>query len=228
MIKQKVIFVLFFINYLTGLSAQNDVNQLDTDGKRHGLWTKTYEGTSIPRYSGRFIHGKEVDTFKYYKIKNNKPVLSALKVFNNDNNTAKVAFYASNGKVVSEGIMDGKHFIGKWMYYHNNSDALMIVEQYNDQGALDGERLVYYKNGNLAEKAQFKKGQLNGESLWYTEKGDTLRISNYVNDKLNGPSVYYEATGTLSAKGHYKDNLKTGIWLYYKNGILEKEINHSN
>ena len=208
------------------MNAQNGVNELDKAGKRHGLWAKNYDGTDIPRYSGTFVHGKEVDTFKYYKIKNSKAVLSAIKVFNTEDSIAEVTFFASNGKTVSKGKMDGKSFIGKWMYFHNNSENVMIEEYYDNSGKLEGERFVYYKNGNLAEKANYKNGLLDGTSYWFTEKKDTLRISNYTNDKLNGLSIYNDAAGQLSAKGNYKNNLKVGAWLYYKDGELQKEIDH--
>ena len=228
MIKQKLLLALFFTIILTSVEAQNDVNQYDESGKRHGLWTKNYEGTDILRYTGQFNHGKEIDTFKYYKVKNKKAVLSAIKVFNSQNNLAKVTFFASNGKKVSEGEMDGKKFIGKWVYYHNNSNKILIEEFYNPKGLLDGERLVYYLNGNIAEKALYKQGKLDGPSFWFTEKKDTLRMSTYSDDKLNGLSIYNDASGKLSAKGNYKDNLKVGAWLYYKDGELEKEVDHSN
>ena len=66
MVKQKV-YVLFILTvFLTTVYAQKSVNQFDKDGKRHGIWTKNYHKTDQKRYEGNFVHGKEVDSFKYY------------------------------------------------------------------------------------------------------------------------------------------------------------------
>ena len=82
MIKQKVYFSFIFTIILTIAHAQKSVNQFDKSGKRHGIWTKNYHKTDQKRYEGQFVHGKEVDTFKYYTLSKGKSVLSATKVFN--------------------------------------------------------------------------------------------------------------------------------------------------
>lgn len=126
MIKQKLIFSIIFTIILTSLTAQNELNGFDENGERHGIWRKNYPNSNQLRYEGKFNHGKEIDTFKYYKLKLKKSVLSAVKVFNSNDNTSEVLFMASNGSIVSKGKMDGKNFIGKWLFYHKNSYRIMI------------------------------------------------------------------------------------------------------
>ncbi|SHH37182.1 toxin-antitoxin system YwqK family antitoxin [Winogradskyella jejuensis] len=228
MIKHKLIFGFIFTITLTSLAAQNEVNNFDKSGKRHGVWQKNYPKTNQLRYEGQFVHGKEVDTFKYYKLKRKKSVLSAIKVFNIENNRAQVTFMASNGKVVSKGEMDGKNFVGKWLYFHKNSQQIMIEEHYNPEGKLDGIRTVFFINGALAEEAEYKDGLLNGISKIYSESGKLLQESLYKMDKLEGQTTYYDADGNIQAKGLFKANLKTGIWEYYKNGKLTRKADHTN
>ena len=134
MIKQKIIFVLILTSFYVNLRAQELVNQFDDNGKRHGVWLKNFDKTSEPRYEGTFEHGKEIGVFKFYTLKNGKSVLSAIKTFNKENSIAEVKFYASSGKLISEGKMNGKLYIDKWVYYHNKSNAIMIEEYYNDNG----------------------------------------------------------------------------------------------
>jgi antitoxin component YwqK of YwqJK toxin-antitoxin module len=228
MFKQKVFFTLIFTIILTSLHAQKSLNQFDKNGKRHGLWTKNYHQTDQKRYEGNFIHGKEIDSFKYYTLSKGKSVLSAVKIFNEKDSVALVTFLASNKKVISEGKMNGKRFIGQWVFYHKNSTTKMIVENYSNDGLLEGERNVYYKNGLIAEKATYNLGKLNGVSQWFSENGILLKSSFYKDDELNGQTIHYDALGHKLSEGNYVSNQKKGIWKYYKDEKLTKEIDHTN
>lgn len=212
----------FFIIFLTCISvycsAQNAVNEMDGQGKRHGYWTKNFDHTDQPRYEGQFNHGKETGLFKYYTLLRGKSVLSATKEFNETNNTAKVQFLSSTGKLISEGLMDGKRYIGTWLYYHNKEDAIMIKEYYNTDGKLEGERQVFYENSKIAETSHYKNGQLNGVSKWFSESGILLKEFHYLNDELHGPAKYYDADGKLLTEGQYTRDAKSGLWNYYKDG----------
>ncbi|WP_179338139.1 toxin-antitoxin system YwqK family antitoxin [Winogradskyella ludwigii] len=227
MIKQKLFLSLSFTIILTTVAAQKVVNQFDKDGKRHGLWTKNYHNTKEKRYEGAFEHGKEVDSFKYYTLSGGKSVLSAVKVFTGKDSIADVKFLASTKKVISEGRMNGKRFIGEWIFYHKNSDVKMIVETYNKDGLLEGERFVYFKNGTLAESANYKKGLLDGESKWFSEKSILLRHTNYKEDHLEGKTINYDANGNTNSEGNYVKSQKKGIWKYFKGGELVKKIDHT-
>lgn len=213
---------LVFIISGSILLAQN-INQFDEAGKRHGMWEKNFKGTNILRYQGQFTHGKEVGVFKFYKNIRNKAVLSAIKTFSEQDNTAKVEFLASNGKLISEGVMNGKIYIGAWKYYHKNSKALLALEHYNDTGDLHGERFVYYPNEQIAEKQNYAHGKLEGMALWYSEKNVVLKEMIYENGELHGPAKFYNAKGELVSEGPYKRDKKDGVWKYYENGELIKE-----
>ena len=43
-----------------------EFNQLDSNGKKQGLWKGVYEESKRPRYEGTFEHGKEVGMFKFF------------------------------------------------------------------------------------------------------------------------------------------------------------------
>jgi len=200
-----------------------DFNQFDANGKRHGEWKKNFENTNIIRYEGQFSHGKEIGLFKFYKNYKKKAILSATKQFAEQDNSAQVKFLASNGKVISAGRMDGKTYIGTWKYYQKNSDKLLTLEHYNDQGDLIGERLVYYPSGQIAEKQNYIKGILNDASIWYSEKNVVLKSFLYENGELHGVAKFYNPKGELVSEGQYKRGKKDGVWKYYENGELIKE-----
>ena len=228
MIKQKIYSSLILTLILTINYGQQTVNKFDENGKRHGLWTKNYHKTDQKRYEGVFFHGKEIDTFKYYTLKNGKNVLSAIKVFNKKDSIAEVTFYTSSKKVISKGYMKGRRYVNKWIFYHKNSNSKMIVEHYNDNGKLEGEQTIYYKNGLIAELTYYKNDKLHGECKWYSEKNKLLKVLNYNNGELNGQAIYYDALGNITSQGNYKDDQKKGIWFYYKNEELIKKIDHTN
>ena len=91
-----IIFVFF-----AGLVSAQNINQFDAEGKRHGIWKKYFDDTTVLRYEGEFNHGKEIGLFKYYKNIEKKASLTATKQFNDTDYKSYVTFYTSAGKVVS-------------------------------------------------------------------------------------------------------------------------------
>ena len=216
-------FVLVLLTLSVNFVIGQGINQFDSQGKRHGIWKKNFEKTKVIRYEGEFFHGKEIGLFKFYKKINNQPVLTATKQFQKDNDIADVKFFTSKGKVISEGQMKGKLYIGTWNYYQKDSKNVLTLEHFNDQGVLHGERLTYYKSGLLAEKANYVNGKLEGESTWYSENGKLLKEFIYENGELHGISKYYGAEGELLVEGEYQHDRKHGIWTYYKDGEVIEE-----
>lgn len=212
--------ILFFLSCIV---IAQDVNQLDPDGNRHGIWEKKFDGTNQIRYLGEFNHGKEIGLFKYYELVKKKSVLSATKQFNKNDNLAYVKFLAANGKIISEGKMNGKLNVGEWKYYHGGSNKIMTIENYNDDGQLNGDRVVYYKDGKIAEESHYITGSLEGVSRWFSPKGIEIKTFVYEKNELHGMSKYFSDEGELLAEGLYKRGRKTGVWKYYNNGKLVKE-----
>lgn len=205
-----------------------NINQFDANGKNHGIWKKNFDNTNILRYEGEFFHGKEIGVFKFYKNINRKAVLSATKEFNKINNVAIVTFFSSKGKVIGKGEMDGKKYIGEWVYFQNMNDKLLTKEYYNESGNLNGERIVYYPNEQVAEKQTYKNGKLDGVSVIYSDKNVLLSEVIYVDGNLHGSAKYYSPKAELVAEGFYKNDKKTGVWTYYENGkrIDEKDFTY--
>lgn len=198
-------------------------NQFDSNGKRHGKWKKNFEGTQVIRYEGEFSNGKEIGLFKFYKNIRGTAVLTATRQFNKNDELAEVKFYTSDGRIISEGLMRGRLYIGAWKYYHNKSNQLMTLEHYNTKGVLEGDKFVYYPNGQIAEQSFYKDGKLDGKALWYTEEGVLIKRYNYVLDALHGEAKFYDKAGTLMAEGVYRNDKKHGIWKYYEGGELKEE-----
>ena len=217
----------FFIVFLSvvcsgpSLLGQNDINQNDADGRRHGIWKKYYPGTKQLRYEGTFEHGKEVGTFKFY-CEECKDKPTAVKEYNEENNKANVKYFTIKGKLVSEGMMEGQNRIGEWLYFHEKSKAVMTRENYVN-GKLDGKKITYYPNGIVTEELSFKNGVMEGENNYYSPEGILIKKLQYRNNELQGEAFYYDAFGNTVISGFYKNGKKHGLWKYYKNGKVELE-----
>ncbi len=196
---------------------------MDANGERHGIWKKNYDQTDQIRYEGQFEHGKETGVFKYYTLDKGKSILSATKDFNPKTGVAEVKFISSKGKLISEGKMKGRLYMGKWTYYHNKTDAVMSTETYNDNGKLEGEKLVFYEDGQVAEKVFYKDGLMQGLNTWYSENGKVLKELLYKDNELHGISKTYNGDGVLVTEGEYRNGMKYGIWKYYEEGKLKEE-----
>ena len=216
-IKKLVVFSSILLMSVT-IDAQSDVNQFDTNGKRHGVWKKYFNNGRV-RYTGQFEHGKEVGTFKYYSAATSDfPIV--VKEFNTSDNTAIVKFYTKKGDLESKGSMLGKNRIGKWLYFHVDGKTVMSEENYQD-GELHGYYKTFYNSGKPTEIASYKDGKLDGNYKKYSIKGHLYQDFNYKNGMLNGPAAYYNRkTGELTTKGQFKDDIRVGTWENYVDGEL--------
>jgi antitoxin component YwqK of YwqJK toxin-antitoxin module len=210
-----------------GFIHAQEINQFDADGQRHGKWSKNFEDTDQMRYQGQFDHGKEIGLFNYYKLIGKKSKLAATKEFNANDNTAQVKFLSLGGKIISEGKMTDKLFVGKWVYYHKNSDVIMTIENYNEQGELHGKKQVFYDNAQLAEEIDYVNGKMHGTSKHYAVNGVLVKSYIYENDELHGMSKHYDGNGTILIDGRYKRGKKTGVWNYYSNGKVVKQKDYT-
>ncbi len=226
-LEMKRFICIFFICTICNVALAQTFNQFNENGKRHGVWRKYFEGTKVLRYEGAFVDGKEIGLFKFYKNIKGKAVLSATRQFNDSTDLAEVKFFTSKGKLISEGNMRGKTYVGSWKFYQKDSDMLLILEDYNNEGELDGERFVYYNNGQIAEQTNYKQGTLNGKAIYYSLKGVVLKTLIYINGEIHGEAKFYNPKGDLLVEGQYKDGKKHGLWNYYENDKLKQTKDYS-
>ncbi|WZL88550.1 hypothetical protein VS868_13195 [Salinimicrobium sp. 3283s] len=218
----KTFSALYLILLLTSPAmAQTSLNAYDNRGEKHGDWIEYYDNNqSQPKFEGRYEHGKRIGLFKFYQEGLKHPVA----VMNFDPNSEKVAakYLAQDGSTISEGEFTGQQRTGTWTYYHQDSDDVMMTEQYVN-GELHGQKKIYYDNGQLAEEATYNKGHLDGPRKLYSVKGVVLEDLLYKAGKLHGPAKIYNGKGELVSKGIYENDKHHGTWKYYENGKLKEE-----
>jgi len=120
-----------------------------------------------------------------------------------------------------------KLYEGQWKYYHKASKAIMAIENYS-KGKLEGLRSVFYPNGKIAEEMTYKNNLKNGFYKRYTESGIIIEESNYKNNEYDGLAIFRDSDdGTIVSKGKFVNGKKAGIWQFFEEGKLVKEVNMS-
>ncbi|MFD2697572.1 toxin-antitoxin system YwqK family antitoxin [Mesonia sediminis] len=217
-------YILVFLSFTDSSFAQEKINQFDQDGKRHGRWIKKYEKSDQIRYEGQFEHGKEVGVFKFYKPKSGQQPV-ATKIFQAHTDTILVEYFNQYGNTVSKGGMIGQKREGTWLYYHKNSDQLMLEEHYKNN-RLHGLKKTYFITGEIAQIEEYKHGKLDGELKIFGTNNQLLQHYTYQEGKLHGKTRIYDAAGELISKGNYKHGKKDGIWLDRQEDGSYKETQH--
>jgi len=217
--KKQHTHLLLSLLFFAGIYAQK--NQYDEQGLRHGAWKVDFEGTSDPRFEGTFEHGKETGEFKFYK-KGFYDHPTAIMNFEQAQDSVHVAYYAQTGKSISEGMMLDKKREGKWVYYHQKSDSIMMIEHYKND-SLNGLQKTYFPNGELAEKTYYVDGEKHGESFIYAENGKVNKELKYKDGELHGSATYYTPEGIKTIEGQYIEGRKIGNWKYFSEGKLVRE-----
>jgi antitoxin component YwqK of YwqJK toxin-antitoxin module len=215
----KYIIVVLLIS--VSVFAQ-DINKLDSNGKKHGLWKGIFEESKRPRYEGSFEHGKEVGVFKFFDDTKAGTVI-ATREFNTKDNSCYTIFYNQSKHKVSEGKVVNKQFDGDWKYYHEDLPSIMTLEHYVN-GKLDGVRKVYYKSGEIAEETTYKNGIKNGTYKSYAENGVVMEESIYKDGEYDGSAIYRNPENQISGQGLYKKGKKIGMWKVLEKGKL-KNVN---
>ncbi|WP_294821533.1 toxin-antitoxin system YwqK family antitoxin [uncultured Flavobacterium sp.] len=218
-------FLSFIIAMLIPFAAfAQEINKMDTGGKRHGVWKGIYEESKRPRYEGTFEHGKETGTFRFFED-NKASTIMATRVFAADG-SCYTTFFDETGSKLSEGREVNRLNEGEWKYYHPGGKAIMSSERFI-KGKLTGIRKVFFPNGNINEETTFVNGLREGIYKKYTEKGILLEDSNYKNDQMHGPATYRDGQGKIVMTGQYTNGKKTGKWKFYENDKVVKEQNLS-
>ncbi|WP_431244764.1 toxin-antitoxin system YwqK family antitoxin [Flavobacterium sp. P21] len=224
MIYKKIVVGLLFLNALL-VSAQ-DINKLDADGKKDGVWKGTYETSKRPRYEGTFSHGKETGVFKFFDDTKKGDVI-ATRDFSANDGSSYTIFYDQNKNKVSEGKEVGKAREGEWKYYHKASKVVMTLENYKN-GKLEGIRSIFYPDGKIAEETTYKNGLKAGVYKKYGQNAILLEQSTFKDNVYNGEAIFYDSEGLMASQGKFLNGKKVGRWQFYLKGKLTKEINMSD
>lgn len=142
---------------------------------------------------------------------------SEFKGFYEDGTLKEKYTYSEN-----ETIKDG-------LYEHYSEDGSLDEKANYKKGTLQGERNLFYSNGQVEIIEMYKDGNLDGPYQVFHENGQLQISSNYINGVLEGILKKYDETGKLMEEVTFKDNAENGPFKeYYSNGKVQWVGNYLN
>jgi len=173
------------------------------NGKLSGEFKYYYENGNIKiidHYRKGKSHGK---TITYYKNGNIEGIINYVDGIK----YGEYKYYYENGNLNSEGTYKNNKEIGRWKYFSKNgvldssvdfigsNDYQKFIKYYetgeikfrvkiDDDLKFQGEKIAYYKNGNIMYKGMIVNGKANGIFKVYDKKGKFLKNLNYINGVL--------------------------------------------
>lgn len=179
----------FLLFYLFG---NTQVNQIDSLGRKYGIWIKNWKGSNQIQYEGEFINGNPVGQFRYYYPSGE--VRSIIEHVNR--RAAFVTFYFKNKVVMSEGFYLDKLRDSLWLNY--DREGLTLSAERFKKGKLNGKRVVFYLRN------QIERGEL--KIMSETTYRDSLK---------EGSFRTFFSSEKLKEEGQYRMDLKHGVWKSY-------------
>lgn len=211
-------FNLVAIFSLLALFSFAQVNQVDSKGRKQGIWEKTYPNSIVFQYRGEFKDDKPIGKFTYYYES------SKVKAIINHNaitpGRSVAYFYHEEGTVMSYGIYRNLKKDSIWVNM-TPSGRLSTVETYKND-LLDGETKVYFIPEDPEDKSQivsttinYKAGKLDGPYVEYFLNRRVKTKGNYVDNKQDGAWEEFHVNGNRAATYRYKNGEKHGYAIAY-------------
>lgn len=218
---KKLIFLLLSVILpYAFLSAQETVNQTDTNGFKQGKWIGKYTNGTI-RYEGSFTDNKPVGEWKRFH-ENGKIKAHLYHSLNTDKASAEL--FDSNGVRYAKGNYKGTVKDSTWNYYNN----LRLVGQENfSNGEKNGRSLTFFESGNPATESNWVSGMLNGVSRSFYPSGKKMMEIMYRQGKRQGLNLVYYESGVTQITGQYNNDQSDGTWKFNdENGTLKYELKY--
>ena len=210
-----ITFIILCISLQITAQLNSTFNQIDKQGKKHGIWKGYHENTQSKRYEGQFNHGIPVGRFTYYAIEG---YVSGKVDFINDSISSAQMFH-ENGSIMAEGKFLNQTKFGKWYIYSRSGYLLNAFHYLN--GALEGTQYAYYpkfddyEKVKVMEQYECRGGLKNGVWKEFHKLGTVKAEGNYVEGNKEGVFTYYFANGSIEMKGAFEKDLREGEWFFY-------------
>ncbi len=103
-----------------------------------------------------------------------------------------------------------------------------IKEKYTlskETGLRQGAYISYYPGGSVFEESRFENDTLQGERKLYYKNGQIQSIETLENGRFSGPYKKYYENGQIANEGQYTDDEMSGVWKRWNDaGNLMEEV----
>ncbi|TNE53030.1 MAG: hypothetical protein EP338_13380 [Bacteroidetes bacterium] len=208
------IFVVLLL-FCVSISWAQPVNQVDSKGRKQGIWEKTYPDSRALVYRGEFKNDKPVGTFYYFYPSTKKKII----IVHDPNSVRSAAWmYHENGVLMGYGIYRNQEKDSVWTHY-GPSGRLSYKETYS-KGVLNGTKTIYYvpedpndKSARVARIENYKDGVRHGKFTEYFDYGVIKSTGNYENGKKRGKYTVNHPNGKPMIIEQYKYGNRHG-WAF--------------
>lgn len=199
---------IFFIFLVLPFISFSQINQIDSNGLRQGLWQKQFPNGKLI-YEGNFKDGKPVGEWKrFHQSGQEKARIS----YSENPDSAFIRLFDLRGEKVAEGNYFNERKTGTWILFSKNTK---IAEEQFSNGDKHGVCRKFYDSGELLEEAEWEYGKQDGKYQVFYKNGNPFMQCKFSNGKRNGLCNSYFQNGKLELEGNYKFNLRHGNWKYY-------------
>lgn len=217
----KILILLLFIPVI-GFTQDSNINNLDDQGEKTGLWKKYYENWKL-LYEGNFHQGKPIGTLKRYY---NGGVLKAEMNFCPDGIQSYAKLYYENRTLAAEGKYIRQLKDSIWNYYSFYNKRLTIKENYLEDKK-NGSSIKYYDDGTVAENMFWVNDIMHGSWEQFYDNGQLRLKCNNVDGIRDGDFSSFNRDGTKSIHGNYIMGTMDGIWEYYtEDDIIDIKVEY--
>lgn len=131
-----------------------------------------------------------------------------------ENGVVSAAFTYRNGKIVGEGIIDDEGIKdGPWKEFYE--DGSLLSEGSYRNGKRIGKWRFYHPNTNLEQEGNYNsQGNADGTWKWYYDNNSLLREETYLNGNSEGIFTEYDENGKVIIQGEYSEGMEEGLWKY--------------
>lgn len=111
----------------------------------------------------------------------------------------------------------------------NDEEGRQIARYAYKDSLLEGESVVWYKNGQVYSRTFNVKGLANGVREEYASSGRLLSRINYVNGEMSGPAMRWDAFGNIIFEGRYiNGNMTDTVRTWYPVDTARRHLKFSS
>jgi len=200
--------LILFLILIFPLSLYSQVNQVDSQGRRQGVWQKKYpDGNLI--YEGQYRDGEPVGVWTRY---HEGGQIKAKIQYAENSDSASVTLFDPAGTKISDGTYVNEKREGLWTFF--SGDIMISTEECKD-GDKHGISRKYYPTGELLEEAEWVKGKQDGRYQVFFQNGQPYMQCKFSDGKRNGLCLVRFENNRIEMEAYYVDNLRHGEWKFY-------------
>jgi len=122
---------------------------------------------------------------------------------------------------------------GKWIKYFDlaGADSLPVIMESGiyEIGERKGIWSSFYPSGEIYTEGQYNQKKLDGEWIIYHKNGNIKQTGMYKDGWATGEFNMFYPSGNIKNRGHYSQDKKMGIWTtYYESGNTMTTIPFQN